>query len=82
MAPTGLQPFPMNSQPDLSAIFHRLNNQLGVILANAELLEARASDDTNRARASQVVTGVLEAMGAVRELRAAIEDAAERRGRG
>jgi len=69
----------MDSHPDLSAIFHRLNNQLGVILANAELLEARAADDTNRARASQVVTGVLEAMGAVRELRAAIESSPSRR---
>lgn len=77
-APTSVQPFSMHSQPDLSAIFHRLNNQLGVILANAELLEARASDETNRARASQVVTGVLEAMGAVRELRAAIDETAER----
>ena len=28
------------SSPDLARLFHRLNNQLGVILANAELLEA------------------------------------------
>ena len=29
---------------DLRTLIHRLNNQLGVILAHAELLEAKASD--------------------------------------
>ena len=28
-----------------AALFHRLNNQLGVILAHAELLETKAADD-------------------------------------
>ena len=28
-----------NESPDLGLLFHRLNNQLGIILANAELLE-------------------------------------------
>lgn len=59
----------MTGGPDLSQVFHRLNNQLGVILANAELLEARLADDSQRARASQVVTGALEAIAAVRDLR-------------
>jgi len=54
---------------DLSRVFHRLNNQLGVILANAELLEARLTDDVQKARAGQVVAGALEAIGAVQELR-------------
>lgn len=54
---------------DLSRVFHRLNNQLGVILANAELLEARLADDTERARAGQVVGGALEAIAAVQDLR-------------
>ena len=54
---------------DLSRLFHRLNNQLGVILANAELLEARLADDVQKARAGQVVAGTLEAIGAVQELR-------------
>lgn len=54
---------------DLSRLFHRLNNQLGVILANAELLEARLADDTHRARAEQVVGGALEAIAAVQDLR-------------
>jgi hypothetical protein len=59
----------MSGGSDLSQVFHRLNNQLGVILANAELLEARLADDAQRARASQVVTGALEAIAAVRDLR-------------
>jgi two-component sensor histidine kinase len=55
--------------PDLARLFHRLNNQLGVILANAELLEARLTDETQRARASHVVAGALDAMSAIQELR-------------
>jgi len=55
--------------PDLSLIFHRLNNQLGVILANAELLEARLTDDTQRARAGLVVSGALDAISTVQDLR-------------
>jgi hypothetical protein len=46
-----------------------LNNQLGIILAHAELLEAKAPDDSNRARAAQVVTSALEAMGTAKEIR-------------
>ena len=59
----------VNESPDLGLLFHRLNNQLGIILAHAELLEAKAEDDVNRARASQVVTSVLEAMGTARAIR-------------
>jgi hypothetical protein len=55
--------------PELSQLFHRLNNQLGVILANAELLEARLTEETQRARAGQVVTGALEAISAIQDLR-------------
>jgi hypothetical protein len=54
---------------DLHALFHRLNNQLGIILANAELLQAKATDDATRARAAQVVGSVLEAMTTAREIR-------------
>jgi hypothetical protein len=54
---------------DLRGLFHRLNNQLGIILAHAELLEAKAGDETSRARAAQVVSSVLEAMGTAREIR-------------
>jgi hypothetical protein len=62
----------MDPPPDLSQVFHRLNNQLGVVLANAELLEARLTDETQRARAGQVVNGALEAISAVQDLRRAI----------
>ena len=54
---------------DLGLLFHRLNNQLGIILANAELLEAKAGDEMTRARASQVVASVLDAMATAREIR-------------
>lgn len=60
---------PTDPPPDLSQVFHRLNNQLGVILANAELLEARLVDETQRARAGQVVNGALDAVSTVQELR-------------
>ena len=45
------------------------NNQLGILLANAELLEAKATDDAQRVRAAQVVSSALSAMGTVREIR-------------
>ena len=54
---------------DLGLLFHRLNNQLGIILANAELLEVKAADEMGRARASQVVASVLEAMVTAKEIR-------------
>jgi len=60
---------PMDESPELRLLFHRLNNQLGIILAHAELLESKAPDDMSRARAAQVVSGVLEAMGTIKELR-------------
>ena len=59
----------MDESPELRLLFHRLNNQLGIILAHAELLESKAPDDMSRARAAQVVSGVLEAMGTIKELR-------------
>jgi hypothetical protein len=55
--------------PDLRLLFHRLNNQLGIALAHAELLEAKAGDEAGRARAAQVIASVLEAMGVAREIR-------------
>ena len=54
---------------ELGVLFHRLNNQLGVILAYAELLEVKAPDEANRARARQVVASVLDALGTTREIR-------------
>ena len=59
----------MDEEPELRLLFHRLNNQLGIVLSHAELLEARATDDSNRARASQVVSSALEAMSTAKEIR-------------
>ena len=62
-------------EADLRALFHRLNNQLGIILAHAELLENRAGDDVGRTRAAQVVSSVLDAMGTAKEIRRRTESA-------
>jgi hypothetical protein len=59
----------MDELPELRLLFHRLNNQLGIILAHAELLESKATDDMNRARAAQVVSSTLDAMGTANEIR-------------
>jgi len=59
----------MDESPELRLLFHRLNNQLGIILAHAELLEAKATDEMNRARASQVIASALDAMGTATEIR-------------
>ena len=59
----------MDESAELRCLFHRLNNQLGIILAHAELLEAKAADDTHRARAAQVVASALDAMGTAQEIR-------------
>lgn len=58
--------------PEVVTLFHRLNNQLGVILANAELLEHRLTDDGHRVRAAQVVSGALEAINTAQRLRQAV----------
>jgi len=63
----------MPDAPDLRLLFHRLNNQLGIILAHAELLEAKVGDTVSRTRAAQVVATTLEAMATSRELRRAIQ---------
>jgi predicted transcriptional regulator len=60
---------PMEESPELRLLFHRLNNQLGIILAHAELLESKATEDMSRARAAQVVASVLDAMGTAKEIR-------------
>jgi hypothetical protein len=59
----------MDEPAELRLLFHRLNNQLGIILAHAELMEAKAGDESSRARASQVVASVLEALGTAKEIR-------------
>ena len=59
------------AEPDseLPRLFHRLNNQLGVILANAELLEKRLVDQTHRDRAGQVVASSLDAISTIQLIR-------------
>ena len=59
----------MSESADLRALFHRLNNQLGTILAHAELIESKASTDLELMRAAQIVTIDLEPMTTVRSIR-------------
>ena len=59
----------MDESPELRLLFHRLNNQLGIILAHAELLEAKATtDEVVRSRAAQIVASALEAMSTAKEI--------------
>lgn len=66
---------PVEDRLEFRRLFHQLNNQLGIILAHAELLEAKATDESTRARAAQVVASVLEAMTTAREIRRRAEPA-------
>lgn len=59
----------MDDTPELRLLFHRLNNQLGIILAHAELLEARAPDEHSRARAAQVVASTIDALSTAQDIR-------------
>lgn len=59
------------SDTDLPQLFHLLNNQLGIILANAELLEDRLSEDAHRSRATQVVGSALDAIRTTQRIRQA-----------
>lgn len=54
--------------PEHRELFHQLNNQLGIVLAYAELLESKAGDESQRARARQIVTSVLDALGTSKAL--------------
>ena len=63
-----------HNNKDLSELFHRLNNELGIILSHAELLEAKCDQDKNRSRAAQVVAAALEAMGTARQIRSQVDD--------
>ena len=48
--------------PDLRSLLHQLNNQLVIILANAELLESRLESKDGTVRASHIVSGAIEAI--------------------
>ena len=62
-------PLPRRNEDELRQLFHQLNNELGIILSHAELLESKAPDEPNRKRAAQVVTSVLDALTTAREIR-------------
>ena len=47
---------------DLRTLFHQLHNQLGIILANAELLESRSGSNDATVRASHIVSSTVEAI--------------------
>lgn len=57
------------AEQDLALLFHQLNNHLGIILANAELLEHRLEEPQHRARAGQVVASALEAIQTSHQIR-------------
>ena len=64
----------MSADPaELRQLFHTLNNQLGIVLSHAELLEAKAQDERQKARASQVVAATVEALATARQIRQAVE---------
>jgi hypothetical protein len=54
---------------ELRTLFHTLNNQLGVIITHAELLESKAPDEGLRARATEVLTAALGALGTSKQIR-------------
>jgi hypothetical protein len=64
----------MDQPTDIGALFHRLNNQLGIILANAELLEGKLADSASRSRAEQIVSSAVEAISAARHIRERCHD--------
>ena len=66
---------PAAPAPDLAelrTLFHTLNNQLGVILTYAELLEAKAPDEGLRARATQIVTAAIDALTTSKQIRTTV----------
>ena len=67
------------SVEELRLLFHRLNNQLGIILAHAELLEAKSLDEKNRTRAAQVVASAIDAMSTAQDIRRQVEPNEEAR---
>lgn len=59
----------MTALGPLPELFHRLNNHLGIVLVNAELIEAKCPDSGTRTRATDVVSAALAALEAVKEIR-------------
>lgn len=59
----------MTALGPLADLFHRLNNHLGIVLVNAELIEAKCPDAGTRTRAADVVSAAVSALDAVKEIR-------------
>lgn len=59
----------MTPADPLADAFHRLNNHLGIVLVNAELIEQRCPDAATRTRAADVVASALAALDAVKTIR-------------
>jgi hypothetical protein len=57
----------------LPTLFHTLNNQLGIILSHAELLEAKVKDDSQKARAGEIISATLDALATSRKIRDAVD---------
>ena len=64
----------MTALGPLAELFHRLNNHLGIVLVNAELIEAKCPDAATRTRAADVVTAAVHALDAVKEIRHLLPD--------
>ncbi len=67
----------MDEPADLRMLFHQLNNELGIILSYAELLEAKTSNEPGRARAAQIIKSALDAMRTAKEIRLQIKTPAD-----
>jgi hypothetical protein len=65
----------LQPDPELRVLHHRLSSQLGIILAHAELLEARSPDTTFRSGAAKIVASTLDALRTAREIRQATDPA-------
>ena len=59
----------LKASDEMNRLFHRLNNQLGIVLAHAEMLEETSVEEAQREHASRVVASVIDALGTTREIR-------------
>jgi hypothetical protein len=67
----------MEEPANLRLLFHQLNNELGIILSYAELLEAKSADESSRARAAQVIKSALDAMSTAKQIRLNLQPLAD-----
>ena len=65
----------MTSLSPLADLFHRLNNHLGIVLVNAELIDAKCPAAGTGARAADVVSAAVSALDAVKEIRRLVPEA-------